>query len=282
MKGHFHTIRTIPDDEWLRGLRRECEGDWRQVLPQLPDEMFQRRFVGKAYEDAMQQAFEAVEAFRLAIKSVGSDFRSDNYVIDFGCGWGRISQTLYRYFDPEKIISADIQLEALDYCRKSGLRTNLVQVIGEKIETIESSSVDVIVAYSVFSHLSEEKANKVIMEFLRVLKPGGSIAITTRTPAIIRHAMNLQQMDLSEIPVHARGIAEAFSDADKALHDYHNGRFVYRDLPALTKVGEGYGEALIPEGYVRKHWQPIFRGPFQFVQPSGSVDQAIIALNKAV
>ena len=111
-------IRTAPDEAWLLGLKRETDlYDWCEAVPNLPDEQFQRRFVGKAYGDAMQQAYEAIEKFKHGIEQIGSHISEDDHVLDFGCGWGRISQSFYRYFKPENIISADIQQEALDFSR---------------------------------------------------------------------------------------------------------------------------------------------------------------------
>ena len=93
--------------------------------------------------------------------------------------------------------------------------------------------------------------------------------------------MNLQQLPNDQIPIYAKGIAEAFHDAEEALQAYSDGKFVYRDLPSLTKVGEGYGEALIPEAYVQEHWLPVFGGACVYLAPAGFVDQATIILKKS-
>lgn len=277
----FSKMRMASKDDWRAGIRRDSTlFDWCAALPNLPDEKFQRRFVGKAYGDAMQQAFEAVEEFRIGIEKLGCQICEDDIALDFGCGWGRISQSLYRYFKPENIISADIQTEAVEFCRSSGLRTNITQVCNQNLAQVQDNSVDYVFAFSVFSHLNEQNANNWIAEFIRILKPGGAIAVTTRAPSMLRHVTNLLKIPKEQIPPHAYGLIDAFSDVEKALVEYNAGKFVYRDYPGLTKSGAGYGEALIPEAYVKNAWQPLFGGDTIFAPPSGTIDQAIIFIRK--
>ncbi|MBE1424582.1 2-polyprenyl-3-methyl-5-hydroxy-6-metoxy-1,4-benzoquinol methylase [Desulfomicrobium macestii] len=277
----YDKMRMVSTNEWLAGLLRDTDKfEWCAALPSLPDEQFQRRFVGRAYSEAMQQAFDAVEEFRQGLARLGCQFDEDAVALDFGCGWGRISQTMYRYFRPYNIISADIQSDAVDFCFKSGLATKIIQVYDNNLHQILNESVDCIFAYSVFSHLSENAANIWIKEFVRILKPGGAIAVTTRAPSIIRHALNLLKLPKQEIPLHGRGLIEAFFDADKALEEYNDGVFVYRDYPHPTKSGVDYGEAIIPEHYVANVWLPIFGGGYSFLPPVRTLDQAIIFLRK--
>lgn len=280
---YYENMKSVPFDEWVSGLRREKQlYDWCAALPSLPDENFQRRFVGRAYGDAMQQAIDAVELFKVLINRVGNKFGDNDRVVDFGCGWGRISQTLYRYFKPCNIISADIQHDAIDFCRKSGLATKLYHVINQNLDMIEDGSIHHIFAFSVFSHLNEELANKWIMEFYRILKPGGSVAITTRHISFLRHVEYLKTLPKEKIPPHAIGLIEAFSNSEKAVADFNDGCFVYRDYPRLSKVGVGYGEAIIPEYYVEKYWQPIFGGKTAYASPNGNIDQKTILLTKHI
>lgn len=275
----YEKMRTVSDQDWLSGLCREANYEWCSALPVLPDESFQRRFVGRANSEAMSQAFEAIEKFKDGLCGLGCDFDATANVVDFGCGWGRISQSLYRYFKPSNILSADIQSEALEFCRQSGLATNLVHVSEDRLGLQRDSTVDFVFAFSVFSHLSEHAANIWIAEFFRILRPGGGVAITTRATSILRHVANLKKQ--KEIPPHANGLIEAFPDPDAALKEYSEGKFVYRDYPNNSRCGKGYGEALIPEAYVRNCWEPKFGGGYQFFLPSGRIDQAIIILRKS-
>ncbi|MBJ7968179.1 class I SAM-dependent methyltransferase, partial [Bacillus cereus] len=48
------------------------------------------------------------------------------------------------------------------------------------VEFIRDNSLDIIFAYSVFSHLSEETAENWIKEFSRILRPGGIFIATTQ------------------------------------------------------------------------------------------------------
>ena len=239
----LNKLQSAPFAEWVSGLRRDnVTYDWCDALPLLPNETFQRRFVGRAFGDAMQQAIEFVELSKTLITDLGGTFHNDNRIVDFGCGWGRISQTLYRYFNPSNVISVDIQEDAITFCKQSGLKTKLYQIDDQKqnLHMLADSSVNSIIAFSVFSHLTEELANKWMREFYRVLSPGGSVAITTRHISLLRHVEHLKTLPNKKIPPHAYGLLEAFANAAEANAEFEAGHFVYRSYPNMTKCGDGY------------------------------------------
>ena len=108
-------------------------------------------------------------------------------MIDFGSGWGRITRTLLRDFRPEHVVGVDPLESMVEACR-DWFASSAVS-----FETVDNwpplsqanESVDLIVAYSVFSHLPERLATAWIAEFARVLKPGGIVVATTQSRSFI-------------------------------------------------------------------------------------------------
>lgn len=79
----YEQMRTASSNDWLAGLRRDTvTHDWCSALPVLPDEQFQRRFVGKAHADALQQAHDAVDLFKRGIEQLGGRFSPTDHVVD--------------------------------------------------------------------------------------------------------------------------------------------------------------------------------------------------------
>ena len=60
-------------DEWLTVLTEDRKSfDPKMILPQLPEEAIQRRFVGKAYKEAFEQGIHAYSRFVDAANELGA------------------------------------------------------------------------------------------------------------------------------------------------------------------------------------------------------------------
>lgn len=273
-----HSIASASDAEWLWMLTegRE-ENPAKDYLPRLPDEQTQRRFVGKAFRDAFEVAINAFNVFLNEAENMGLKIDGNSRLLDFGCGWGRFSQVAQRHFSPERIYSVDVQKEALELCRNSGLRTNLVQVPMLPPSDIEAESIDLVIAYSVFSHLSEEVHWAWLQEFLRILRPSGVLAVTTRHRGFIKYAESLRGQN--NLPPHAVGLANISWNAQAALDAYDRGEYVYGEYPEGGRIGKGYGEACISFAYARDNWSNLF-DKISFVEANAKIDQSVIVARK--
>jgi predicted SAM-dependent methyltransferase len=135
----------------------------------------------------------------------------------------------------------------------------------------KSSTFDLIYAYSVFSHLSEKCQKAWLEEFHRILRPEGVLIVTTRQKKSIPALYNqlYEPSDQLELPV----------VIDKALKDYAEGKFVYFGIEGAFGFEEDFfGEAFIPEAYVRKEWSNLFKIS-NFIKTS-NIDQNIIVAQK--
>lgn len=102
-------------------------------------------------------------------------------IMDYGCGWGRLVRLLYYYTSAENITALDPWNESLRVCAESGLpgHFDLVDYVPESLP-VAVGSVDLIIAFSVFTHLSENTTGKVLSALRRVIKPDGLAVITIR------------------------------------------------------------------------------------------------------
>jgi SAM-dependent methyltransferase len=94
-------------------------------------------------------------------------------ILDFGCGCGRTSRHWRR-----PIYGTDIRPELVAWCQQ-----HLPGVYGvndpEPPTLYSNASFDVVYAVSVFTHLTEERQQRWLAEFARIIRNGGLLLLTT-------------------------------------------------------------------------------------------------------
>ena len=101
-------------------------------------------------------------------------------VLDFGCGPGGYLLPLYKLVDASgKIFALDFNPQAIKSVEaltaKHGLN-NVEAILSDGATGLPGSSIDVVLLYDVFHHL--EKADDILEELHRVLKPNGVLSVS--------------------------------------------------------------------------------------------------------
>ena len=117
-------------------------------------------------------------AFTVALEQTGfhlADFRD---IYDFGCGCGRVMRWLATKSKGARLHGSDIDEPAIDW-----LRENLPQVdarVNQGLPPLSfaSGAFDLVLGYSVFSHLDEHYQDAWLAELHRVTRPGGVLLLT--------------------------------------------------------------------------------------------------------
>ncbi|HXD42580.1 MAG TPA: methyltransferase domain-containing protein [Ramlibacter sp.] len=97
-------------------------------------------------------------------------------LIDVGCGSGRLASSLTQL--PLNYLGTDVVQKLLDYAQsKAPPGFKFVRHV-ELSVPVESDSVDMICAFSVFTHLQHTESYIYLTDFLRALKPGGMVVFS--------------------------------------------------------------------------------------------------------
>ena len=129
-------------------------------------------------------------------------FKKDIDILDFGCGFGRLAIPILKELNKEnRYIGIDIVPKLIAYAKKT-IEINFtnakfflladknkhyekyfdnVHLDGNTISNMQEicSNIDFIMNFSVFTHLEKKDAKKYLSEFFDILKPGGSLLIST-------------------------------------------------------------------------------------------------------
>jgi SAM-dependent methyltransferase len=244
----------IDDDFWYWLIRERYfeRAGLQDVLPGFPAEAIQVRFTGNAGELMLWQAFGAYRLFRGLAAQHGPAVPACEAVLDFGCGWGRIIRFFQKDLDAGRLWGIDVNPEMIALCRQHNRWSRFAEVSTTGPTRFADRTFDLVYAFSVFSHLSEDMHHRWLAEIRRILKPGGLFLATTRRRDFIEQSV----LDRLRRPLsrHPDAIAGMFADTRGWLAAYDEGRYCYEPLPGMV----GWGETCIPRAYVQREWTKYF------------------------
>ncbi len=151
-------------------------------LPELPSENDQRIWTGSSGHELMNQSLAFIKTIISTYNDLTNNTLNQSNILDFGCGWGRMIRLMSKYVPTDNIYAVDPWDKSLEICTETGVKANfgLSDWIPRSLPTPEGKKFDFIMAFSVFTHLSEN-VTKVCAATLRdYLTDDGILAITIR------------------------------------------------------------------------------------------------------
>lgn len=210
---------------------------------------FLRGFRGDDHEHAMQVAIGGeFEAFGILERELLIQYglRRDGYVVDVGCGSGRLAKALTPYLDG-RYLGIDIVPEFVEHARGLVEQPEWRFEVASGTEIPERDDVaDMVCFFSVFTHLLHEQSYVYLREAKRVLKPGGRVVFSFLEFAIASHwavfESTLAQMDATE-PINVfigRDAIEAWAThLEMSVVALHGGDKPHTPLPEPITLDDG-------------------------------------------
>lgn len=224
-------FRELDDDLWALLLTQAYDAypNIRALLPDVPEPGLQELWngVSGAALAAQSLAFYRVLRERAAERLPGG--LEEARVLDFGCGWGRLTRYLARDVAPGRLYGCDPVELILDICRQTRVPAVLARSDVRSPRLPFDERFDLAFAFSVFTHLSEPAHRDALAALHGGLRPGGLLVVTVRPSGFLG----------------GDGYRFEPHPAEASNPQYEDGEMTY-------------GETVLPLSYVREHWAPRF------------------------
>jgi SAM-dependent methyltransferase len=225
-------------------------------LPSQPPSGLQAHFVVHSDVAALEQGFQIYDLFKQLYERHARPLALTDRVLDFGCGWGRVIRFFLKDVAAENLVGIDVDPEAIEASRATNRWCTFKDCDVFPPSGFEADSFDLVYAYSVFSHLSEEAHERWLAEFERILKPGGVLIATTLHRAfIVMSSIWQNEGNVESLPDWQQQAVRCLTPREKWLPLYDRGEFVFGAPDARAPH---FGFACIPHRYIRKHWKKHF------------------------
>ncbi len=238
----------LSDEDWQRVWLSTPQGTRIKGLefPAVPSAELQSRIHGAPnWEYTVQEAF----SFYHFVKS-NIDLRGVTRFLDFGCGWGRICRPFLRHFELKNIFAFEPNRIFAVTARALNPYITVINGDFSPDGSLPGTWFDLIVGWSVFSHLSPGSFRDWLAEIARTLRPGGQGVFTTWGERfLVRLQGEKARQDAGhEIHWYSRHCLEVIGDIDARISEFRAGEFIW----FTGEERNLYGEAFISEQTLRR------------------------------
>lgn len=204
-----------------------------------------------------------VRRFAEALSTVGRSYEQFRDVYDFGCGPGRMLRHLRSRAPHARLFASDIDQHSIAWLREHmpGVDARVNGWLPPL--PFPTRSFDLVLGYSVFTHLSESYQDAWLAELRRVTRPGGIVLLTFHGESSWQWHREQSSMaaaeDLPELEARrrARGFLHWQEGVSPGFPDFYRTSF---HLP----------------GYIQRHWSRWFEVVRILESPGGAEHDVVV------
>jgi SAM-dependent methyltransferase len=249
----YAMFRGLDEDLWSLLLTQQFDlyPNIKTLLPNVPAPELQATWNGRSGLSLASQSKAFYSKVRGSYARHGATSLSAALVLDFGCGWGRLTRYFARDVAAGCLFGCDPLEPILDVCRKDGVPATFARSDFTPDRLPFGEQFDLAFAFSVFTHLSEAAHERCLLALHGSLKPGGILVVTIRPPAFLDICDPLR--------------SQLGASAPDQPSDPSGSSYLFAPHPATPFAPEfggadamSYGDTLITMTYIRERWARLF------------------------
>jgi len=181
---NYRRFRGLDDWVWalLLGRRYTSYPSILETLPQTPDPALQDRLDGAHGLTLLARSLAFYRHVLTMQSRHGTGELPTARILDFGCGWGRLTRFFCRDVEPGCLHGCDPAEDLLEICRRSRLPA-VLHSTGPAPDGLPEKELDLVYASSAFTRPSAESAAAGLEALRDALNPGGLLILAIRPPA---------------------------------------------------------------------------------------------------
>ena len=284
----FKKFHRLNDSKWIDLLFKSVDAQIIKniTFPGFPGEEFQVSMIGNSGKNSLYEPKHMYQEIRRIAAQKNMQFNEKTTLLDFACGYGRNIRFFLKDIYPGNLFGSDVIPDFIDICNKTfsyDKKKNSLEVIFDKNNPLpplryNEKSFDIIMAYSLFSHLSEDAHLAWLNEFSRILKSEGLLFITIRQQKFLT---DIQKVLISKnfVSDYEKYLAEKLGN-DLIQDSFNRGEYIYNPSGGGPGLDSSfYGNTVIPDKYIHTKWTKWFDIIEHYDDPS-KLPQAFICLMK--
>lgn len=279
----FEQFNGKTDEEFLELLIRS---DKEPVIdgvemPGFPDLKFQKGSVGsKGADDLRHEGYKFSHAVRHYAELCDVEIDQNTTLLDFGVGWGRMIRFFFKDIPSKNLFGIDTSKKMIAKCNDLLPSGNYSSNSPHPPTDFANNMFDIIISYSVFSHLRSDAAEMWIKEFSRILKPNGIVVATTEGSYFLDTLERIKNdPDLAKGNFWYRLLLEGYSGPISEYREkYSAGEFLFAPTGCGTLDNSFYGDAIVPEKHVREVFGKYLN--FKYFSEYENLPQIVFVLQK--
>lgn len=152
----------------------------KRAIPGMPSAEMQRRWTGHSGAELLTKSCNILRLLQVCSYHMRAAPVSGT-LLDYGCGWGRLTRLLAYFATPDTIYGVDPMRDSLDACRMQRVhgRFSLIPTKPESLP-LDGATFDFGVAYSVFTHTPPNVTSAILTCLRRHVSRDGLLACTIR------------------------------------------------------------------------------------------------------
>jgi SAM-dependent methyltransferase len=178
-------------------------------------------------------------------RTLGKTFDDFPCVLDWGCGSGRVLRYVAARHDVN-LTGIDIDADNVGWCKATFPKCSFHAIDLDPPVPLAAESIDLVYAYSVFTHLSERDQFKWLEELRRVTRPGGVLLLSLHGEhawfRALSHATPSQYAEWKRHGFfdagHDPNLSDYIRDANYYRSVWHDVRYVAREWSRFFKIVE--------------------------------------------
>jgi len=233
----------LSDEDWCEILVRSINEPTIEGVqfPSFPEEELQNHIHGNFGSSSLMEARDFFKFVKENTYKSGENVRGMR-LLDFGTGWGRMIRPYMRDFEFVNLYGFEPDFLFCTLARALNPYINVFSGTFSPTGHLPEKYFNLVVSYSIFSHLSPVSAKLWLKELARILVPGGWCVFTTWGSRFLKRLqMEAAQRDAGEeIHWYSSQCIKAAGAIDQRVAEYERGDFVWFTGTESLLYGEAF------------------------------------------